>query len=188
MDNKLEKLYVIIFAILISIPTNAQISIRGGVNKSNVSFKNGGIQTETNDKAGIQAGLLYKLSIGDRIAFRPGLIFSVKGFEENGLDVDFKYAEVPASFLFYVASNQNGIYIELGPYVGTGIDSDIGEFGKDLKRLDLGLNVGAGFELGRFGVGFTFGFGLANIVDGEITNSGDSVKNDNLGIFGYIEF
>jgi hypothetical protein len=35
---------------------------------------------------------------------------------------------------------------------------------KDFRRLDFGLNVGAGIELMNFQVGVKYGFGLSNMI------------------------
>ena len=164
-----------------------QLAIRGGVNYANVSISGDGIETETDSKSGLQGGLMYTIGLGDKLAFRPGAILSIKGYKLNDQNIDWTYLEFPASFLLYFASSRDGLYIELGPYVGTGIESDLGDFGDDLKRLDFGANIGVGLELGSVGVGINYGYGIGNIADGEFSTDGD-VSNKNFGLFGYIQF
>lgn len=176
------------FALLISGTSFSQIALRGGVNLSNVSIESGDIELETDQKAGIQAGIMYTVSISDKIAVRPGAIVSVKGFKFLDETGDLTYLEVPFSFLFYLGSNTNGLYIELGPYAGTELSNSFSNIELDTKTLDLGLNVGVGLELGNFGVGVNYGYGIANLIDGDITSNGDSMKNKNIGLFGYIQF
>lgn len=166
---------------------HGQIALRGGVNYANISISNGSVETETDSKSGLQGGIMVTLGLGDKLAFRPGAIFSIKGYKLNNEKIDITYLEVPASLLFYLASSRDGLYIELGPYLGVGLDSDLGNFGEDLKRMDFGANIGVGLELGRIGVGINYGYGIGNIADGEFSTDTD-VSNKNFGVFGYVEF
>lgn len=185
--TNLKILSSLIFMIWFSGPMSSQIAIRAGANYSDISIDGSSITTETDTKAGYHAGLMYTFGLAERISIRPGVLFSVKGYKFQEESVDLKYVEVPFSFLFYLGNNKNGLYLEAGPYAGTGIESDLGDFGEDLKRLDLGMNVGLGFELGRFGIGLNYGFGVANILEGEL-NTEEKAKNKNYSLYGYIAF
>jgi hypothetical protein len=185
--NNLRILLSFIFIGWFSGPVISQFAIRAGANYSDISIDGSSITTETDAKAGYHAGLMYTFGLADRISIRPGVLFSTKGYKIHEESINLQYVEVPLSFLFYLGSNKNGFYLEAGPYAGTGIESDIGDFGDDLKRLDLGLNIGLGFQLGRFGIGLNYGLGVANILEGEI-NTQEKARNKNYSLYGYIEF
>ncbi len=182
------KIHFVIVAFLLVGTSFSQISLRAGVNLSDVRIESGDVELETDQKAGIQAGIMYSVGLSEKIAIRPGAIISVKGFKSPDETGDLTYLEVPLSFLFYLGSNTNGLYIELGPYAGTELSNSFSDIEFDTKTLDLGLNFGLGLELGNFGIGINYGYGVANLIDGEIASDGDSVKNKNIGLFGYIQF
>ena len=168
-------------------PGFSQLSIRGGMNLSNISIEDGSISVETDSKAGLQMGLMYSIGIGRRIALRPGAIFSVKGYKFLDTSVNLEYLEMPLSLILYLGGGRDGLFIELGPYAGAALDNDLGDIGDKLKTLDLGFNVGFGLELGNIGAGLTYGYGVGNIIDGEISGT-DSISNTNIGVYGFIQF
>ena len=164
-----------------------QLAVRGGANLSNISIENGSLSIETDSKAGIQAGLMYSIGLARRIALRPGAIFSVKGYKFLDESVNLKYLEVPLSLILYLGAGRDGLFIELGPYAGAALDDNLGDLGEDLKTLDVGFNVGFGLELGNLGAGLTYGYGIGNIVGGEFSSL-ESITNQNIGLYGYIQF
>ena len=93
------------------------------------------------------------------------------------------------------------IYGVFGPYIGMGLSgkakyemTDLGgtetdeedikwgsdEYEDDLKRLDFGLTMGAGVEIGSIQIGLSYGLGLANI--SPYTDDGTKVNNRVLGL------
>ncbi len=185
--KSLSNFSLLLLFILIGWSLQGQLALRGGVNYSNISIDGGDIVTETDSKSGLQGGVMLTMGLGEKLAFRPGAILSIKGYKLNSENIDITYLEFPASFLFYFASSRDGLYVELGPYVGAQLSNDLEDLGGDLKTLDFGANVGVGIELGRVGVGINYGYGLGNIVDGDVNTSSEA-KNKNFGLFGYIEF
>ena len=185
--KSLFKISVFFVFLLSGWSLQGQLALRGGVNYSNISIEGGDVVTETDSKSGIQGGVMLTVGLGDKLAFRPGAILSIKGYKIDTENIDITYLEFPASFLFYMASSRDGLYIELGPYVGTQLSNDFDDIEGDLKTLDFGANIGIGIELGRIGVGINYGYGLGNIIDGDISTSTEA-KNKNFGLFGYIEF
>jgi len=181
------KVSTVLLFVTLAWSVHGQIALRGGVNYSNISIDGGDIVTETDSKSGLQGGIMLTMGLGEKLAFRPGAILSIKGYKLNNENIDITYLEIPASFLFYFASSRDGLYVELGPYVGAQLSNDLEDLGGDLKTLDFGANIGVGIELGRVGVGINYGYGLGNIIDGDVTTSAEA-KNKNFGVFAYIEF
>ena len=88
-------------------------------------------------------------------------------------------------------------YVEAGPYVGFGLygrswltlgnddESDEINWGSEpgeLKRLDFGLNFGAGVELGRVILGASYGLGLADISNFDSSSIKNRVIRITLGV------
>lgn len=173
-----------IFYFILS-PANAQLAIRGGMNVSEIDFDDDFFDAQS--RTGIQLGMSYDIALGERIYIRPGAVFSIKGYKSLNETGDLNYLEVPLSMIFYVVGSENGIYLEAGPYAGALLGEDL-SVNIDIKNLDLGFNIGAGIKLGRFGIGVTYGYGLANIIDGEFSTNENQARNKNVGIYALVYF
>ncbi len=162
---------------------------------------------------GFHLGVTAEFPINDMISFEPGLLLSTKGYKAKESGTGYEYKETTNLFYFEVPLNAKAtfdvggtkVYGIFGPYLGLGLsgksktkyteDGDSGtdtytiKWGSDadnddLKRFDLGLNVGAGVEIKSMLVGINYGLGLANI--SSYTDGGNKAKNRVLAIsFGY---
>lgn len=162
-----------------------QLAIRAGINVSELDFDDDFFDPDS--RTGVQAGFTYGLNVGDRIKIRPGAILSIKGFKSLNETGDLTYLEFPLSFLFYILGSSDGLFLEIGPYAGAML-SDDNAIEVDYKNLDLGLNIGAGIKLGRIGAGITYGYGLANIIEGDFTMNDVQARNKNIGIYANVYF
>ncbi|MGE4585757.1 MAG: outer membrane beta-barrel protein, partial [Mangrovibacterium sp.] len=65
-------------------------------------------------------------------------------------------------------------YAQTGPYIGIGlsakaksggteVDIDFGDGDEEIKRMDLGLNFGAGVEFNMLQLGINYGLGLTDL-------------------------
>ena len=128
----------IIFSIILlfvgaSVPLNAQIGIRGGVNLSSLSAS----ATETtysdyerNAILGYQLGLVFPIKVSSTVAIQPELMLVQKGGKatygfsnSNKLVVSqtYNYVEVPLSLKISLGQTSGsgiGAYALVGPYVG----------------------------------------------------------------------
>lgn len=115
---------------------------------------------------------------------------------EYSLKANTMYLDIPLSAKAHFDLGKIKAYGLFGPYVGLGLsgkykeetsfggeteseDTDI-EWGSDkekdnLKRLDFGLNVGAGVQVNSFQAGLVYGLGLANLSPS--TDGGSQQKN-----------
>jgi hypothetical protein len=120
---------------------------------------------------------------------------------EYKIKCNLYYVDVPLDVKASLAVEGAKIYGALGPYLGIGLfgkrkseltamgetetyEEDI-EWGSDeenyeIKRLDFGLTIGAGFEISSIQIGLSYCLGLANI--SAYTDGGIKNKNRVLGI------
>jgi hypothetical protein len=110
------------------------------------------------------------------------------------------YLDIPLTFKAWADLGGARLYGALGPYVGFGLSGrskyelSYNEFSEtqeedinwgsgeedQLKRLDYGLSMGAGIELGAFQIGVSYGLGLANILS--LDQEDTSMKNRVFGV------
>lgn len=142
---------------------------------------------------GFHIGATVDFPINDFLSFEPGLFITTKGYKvdekderintEFSMKANLYYLDVPLSLK---ASHDLGnlkIYGAAGPYIGFGLSGKMkstvkfmgeektdtenvkwgSDDGDDLKRLDLGLAIGAGVEVSSFIIGLSYDLGLANI-------------------------
>jgi Outer membrane protein beta-barrel domain len=123
------------------------------------------------------------------------------------------YLEIPINLKINIYENDFKVYGIFGGYSGIGIVSKLkvstknvvpnndvekdainlvvgtkklnfGDLENDSKRIDLGLNIGAGFEINQFDFSLNYGLGLRNLITNSyILQNGDaSVRNRVLSI------
>lgn len=136
------------------------------------------------DAIGLQIGALYEISLNDKVAFRPKIIFSQQGdrtkTEYNGLSsieltqIDYKlnYLNFPLDFKFW-----NKIYVIAGPQIGFLINQEYENVfvGKVKSNVELGLNLGTGFKINKVFVEFGVYQGLGTVVNYKYGTSGNTV-------------
>ncbi|MCA1760310.1 MAG: PorT family protein, partial [Bacteroidales bacterium] len=155
--------------------SRTSFAILGGVNLQNLNGKdNSGNKLENDMIIGYHAGVNIQIPLAPQFYFQPGLMYSIKGAENNeGLlngTYNLSYVELPLN-LVYKAPVGNGYFmLGFGPYVAYGIagkatyevggvsaENDI-EFKKEVasgdplttvyvKPFDAGANLFFGYEL-----------------------------------------
>ncbi len=178
----LMKLFVAVIALTIATGSFAQeFGIKAGLNLSNMLVKddNTTYSDDYDMKIGFHVGVTAEFPLAELFSFETGLLFTQKGYKYDGAWGDYAlnlyYLEVP---LLGKATYDLGdvmLYGQLGPYVGFGLagkfksddeeeDIDWGsDDDDDLKRLDFGLNIGAGVQVSNITIGASYGLGLMNI-------------------------
>lgn len=164
--------------------SNAQVAVRAGVNFANLSSEQNGTSVDLSSNIGLQLGLTYEMAVGETLAFRPGVLFSMKGAKievsDNDIKTKLNYLEIPLDLVYKAGM----LDIHAGPYLGflmsaKNEDDDI----KDgTESLDFGLNVGGQYNINAMlGVGVNYGLGLANLIKDAPDNT--SSKNRNLSVY-----
>lgn len=137
-----------------------------------------------------QFGVFANYSISDKLGIQPELLYSMQGFKmeesyegetyEGKLKLD--YILVPIMVKFYPIT---GLSLQAGPQFGFLVSAKWKETGEDeidvkddAKKFDLGLNLGAGYELENgLGLDLRYNFGLTNI------NKEDEMGDGKNGVF-----
>lgn len=166
---------------------------RVGVNFSNVTKAD-----EAKSLTGFTLGLGMDYGLSESWSFRSGLMFTSKGwkFKEEGEKITYRpiYLEIPILAAYKVNISENTKFvINAGPYLAFGLggkakygDVDMklfkGEDGEDayMKRFDLGIQYGVGFELSdRYLINLTGQNGFICPFD---VDEGDKPKNMSFAI------
>jgi len=173
---------LVLFFAFISI-SSAQLGFRGGVNLANQSYTNAGSGFELTGKIGFLLGVNYEIGFANTFAIRPGLEYALKGtsITINGADANanFDYLEIPVDLIY--KSGSFSVYA--GPYFAflTSAKSGSIDIKPDHSTLDVGLNIGLGFNISAVGIGAKYGLGLSNISDYSTGNA--SIKNNVLSLY-----
>jgi hypothetical protein len=210
MKNLIKLLCVLVLLTMATRTSAQKFAVKAGLNLSKMLLKNdnGTYSDDLKMHPGFHVGATAEFPINDMFSFEPGLLLSTKGYnyERPGSS---DYTEKLNLFYFEIPLNAKAtfdvegvkIYGAFGPYLGLGLsgkyktktsgvsDNSTVNWGSDsenddLKRFDLGINVGAGVEIKSILVGINYGLGLANI--SSYTDGGNKAKNRVFAIsFGY---
>jgi opacity protein-like surface antigen len=198
------KILIVSMMLSASVNTFAQVlGVKAGLNLSNVLAKDDN-KTYSDDnkmKPGFHLGVTAEIPFEEMFSFETGLLFTQKGYKYESSfmgttyegTLNLNYIEIPLNGKVSYDMGSAKIYGLIGPYVGFGLsgkyknddeDSKVDwgsdEDEDDFKRLDFGLNVGAGVEIDALTVGISYGLGLANI--SPYSDGGYKVNNRVLAI------
>jgi len=106
--------------------------IKGGVNFSNISYKNDGSVDNSKMLVGFHVGLQGDLPIASVLSIQPGLFFTTKGakteYGKSSDDTYYKattnpmYVELPVNVVFKApVGEQSKFFVGAGPYIAVGI-------------------------------------------------------------------
>lgn len=169
-------LFAVVALMAVSASAQLKFGVKGGVNLSNVS----GDVDQNKMKIGFMVGGFANYAINDQLAIQPELMFAQAGckYDVDGdpkLELNYIVLPVMVKYSF------GAINLQAGPQFGYLLSAkedgdDVKEF---LKSIDLGLNIGAGYQImENLGVEARYNLGLTNIVDEgdtEIKNNGIQV-------------
>ena len=163
--------------------SNGQFGVRAGANlaslKIKVDFLGTSLSISTDDKLGGHIGAYYKEKINDKFLIKPSLLFTTGGgkvvdeFSGESSSVSSTYLGVPIDFMYTAPVGDNTLSLGGGPFVGylLSSSSDDGSDEDQFATLDYGLNISLHFQIKSFGIGFTQGIGLANVIPQEVVSS-----------------
>lgn len=171
--------------------SQVRFGVKAGLNLASQKFSGFGINITGDNLVGFNVGGVVDIPVASSFYFQPGVSYSLKGTKSTFLDETVKttlnYVDVPLNLMYKVKASKVAVVILAGPNIGFGIsgksisdtDSEDVKFGSDedqVKRLDFGLNFGAGVEFGKFQVTAQYGLGLSNLAN---TADGDDSKVKN---------
>lgn len=133
-------------------------------------------------------GAMAEITLTEKFAFQPEVVFSRQGFKSDEFDLKLKYMNLPLIAKYYVT---NKLSIEAGPQVGFRLlaiaDTPLGEVDvrDNIKKIDLGLSAGLGYKLeSGFNFGARYNYSFSNINQ----YVGEKVSNQNAVIQAYAGF
>lgn len=153
-----------------------------------------------------QPGIIYALKGGD--GGYDGFA-NMAGYSETFNDVSIYYLEIPLNLLYNFHLKPGKIFVGAGPYAGIALsaknhlytyvyDSDgnavsqsnssnpilLGKGPDELKRLDYGINVMAGFRITKgWEISLGTSWGFANLANVPGLNINNQVKRISIGYF-----
>lgn len=180
--------FLLIILMLFNLTIFAQdaitFGIRAGVNFQNINGKDdSGDQLDNNLITGFHAGVNMEIPVGTDIYFQPGLLYSMKGGEQEITILgerftnknSISYLELPLNILFKPMLGSGRMLLGFGPYVAYGIggktkaegatlsfDRDI-KFKNDVSLSDMDLDVTYLKALDA-GANFIIGYEMANML------------------------
>ncbi len=174
-----------VLAIGIAKGQEVKFGVKGGLNFMNIS----GNQGSGTGKVGYHVGGLVEFKLTDKFAIQPELLYSTTGTKQNFYGIEFNstlsYINLPIMAKYFVVK---GLSIEAGPQIGYLVsdketaNSVLAVFeGSNLKKIDYGMNVGAGYALEN-GLMFQVRYyaGMANISKTNLYSDA-SLKSHNTG-------
>lgn len=197
---KMKIISMVAAGLLLTQVTMAQnktsFGLRGGVNFQNLNGKTSdGDRIDGKLRTGFHIGANAEIPVGVDFYLQPGLLFSMKGAKEKDIpEASISYIEVPVNFVYKPDLGTGRMLLGFGPYLGIGVggkytvgntDVDI-EFGKDpgqLKRLDAGANMLAGYEFSnKLSFQLNASLGLTNLANRPDGDNKSNLKNTGFGL------
>ncbi len=194
MVKKISKILMVVALVTFSFQSFAQtFGVKAGLNMSKITgFK------DAKMLLGFNLGATAEMEVADAFSVETGLVLSKKGVKQKEDGETFKeslvYLEIPINGKYGIDLGGKKLYFAAGPYLAFGVggkwkyegdgESESGsiKWGSkkeegEIKRLDFGLNLGAGVEFGAIGINVQYGLGLTKISDAD-----KAPKNRALGI------
>jgi len=192
MKNRIKLFLVGVLTILVTASYAQNYIIKGGLNLSNMVFKDDE-RTYSQDlkmNTGFNVGATIELPVDDHFSFETGLILSTKGYMLEGDEtfkssLDLYYLDIPITWKGYLNVGEAKVYGVLGPYIGIGLSGtdkltitydgqsetikekiEWGSVGAedDFERMDLGMIFGGGLEFKKVQLGVSYSLGLTSIL------------------------
>lgn len=162
---------LLLFLSVNTVISQNRLGVFGGISNSVITD---GFMEKVNvhaDVFGLHVGILYELKMSEKIVFRPKIVYSQQGdrkkttsnFIDND-DIDYKldYLNIPLNFKFFQKP-----YIIAGPQVGYLLSTDkmSTDFGDVKNKLDVGFNLGVGYDFNKFFIELNLFQGLSTLVE-----------------------
>jgi hypothetical protein len=210
MKNLMRGIVTTIICLTCSQVYGQKYGIKAGMNFANMLAKdNSETYDDIKMKTGFHIGFIMEHPISEILSVESGLLLSTKGMkiEENIFGIDMTavtnlyYIDVPVALKASYDLGKGNLYLSAGPYIGMGISGKIkmtleyegeketeeekiewgnDEDNDDLLRLDAGLALGCGVEIGATQLGVQYDLGLANL--SSYTGEGSKINNRVLRI------
>ena len=133
------------------------LGFRAGINGSSTYAKYSGDNGNYDFVVGMQLGIVLDYAVSSWFHLQPGFMYIQKGMEDKKNDVTAHYIELPLLISFKFSAFR----LNLGPYVGLCLSSDVDVFEKG--GFDIGSSVGIGFDIDMFYIGLFENYGFSDV-------------------------
>jgi hypothetical protein len=173
--------------------------IKGGLNLSQLFVDQPNVQDE-NMKVGYHLGFFAKMPVSDIFSIQPELLYTntgskityggsdlanVLGIDPGEVRFNLNYVQLPVA----LGVNLGPLNLHAGPYVSYLVNANVTDLNTadlnateviqldsdDFNRIDYGVLVGVGFDVGGVTIGARYNYGLREIgatgVAGNLTNN-----------------
>jgi hypothetical protein len=197
--NKSLKYGLLIFLTVSSAQLNAQVKSGYvfGINLSTMTIKANGISYPAERPVNVHFGRYFEVPFNKYLFLHSSLLFSAKGTDYSIDTTDISiapiYFEVPVNAVGRFGTRSVKMSLSAGPYFACGIGgykivtgSELkqlrygSEDYSDLKRFDIGYNLGAGINIKGFMISVQYQIGLSNISPLKTYDS--EIKNQVIGV------
>jgi len=153
---------------------NAQVlGLKGGLSFAKGRYVLYEVESSTGSLFGVNTGIVGEVPLSDALSLGSGICLIKKGTKSDVYKIPVRYLEFPINFIYRADFVSWKLFAQAGPYVGVGISAkkksnvtDKIKFGpeaSEYKRMDVGINIGCGFEINTLQIGVNYGYGLINI-------------------------
>ncbi len=186
----MKKISILILSVLLLFNAKAQqahIGIKGGVNISDLNYND---NTSTDNKVGLNFGVLAHIHASKTWAIEPELIYSLEGasyklIPQGTTHVNLNYLNIPVLLQYMF---ENGFRLEGGPQLGFLLSAktksgNVTVDNKGFESTAVSIPLGVGYlTASGFGLDARYVFGLSNINDNK---NGPTIESNvfQLGIF-----
>jgi hypothetical protein len=183
----IKKLTLLVAVVAISTSVFGQLSfgLKGGANFTNMKMSDGGgVNYDNTMNTGFMVGAFVGIGINEKLTFQPEVHYAQYGCKLNKeiFGDSYKFAMNYISIPIMVKYSFGAIILQAGPQIGFLLSAEVD--GNDaidlleLKKNDYGINVGAGYQLEKFGIEARYYLGMANLTG----FSGSELKNNGIQI------
>lgn len=181
-------LYLLISAVSVytAFSQNIQFGAQAGINFSGASAKNSDEKFKGTPLPGLEAGVFADVPLTENLSLHPQAFFSYEGYKPKidpfTANIHVLYFKVPIDVMYHSSAANGKLSFGLGPYFGFAFSGKYkrsggdepsetvtihfgnDELNDDLKRLDIGANLIAAYQVKKnILLGARFDLGLSNI-------------------------
>ena len=167
-----------VFAISFANAQDVKFGAKAGLNLSSLANAEG-----AKTQVGFHIGGYATISVSDKFAVQPELLYSAQGAKFEGGSLNLSYINIPVMAKFNVADKFN---LEVGPQIGLLMSATAKSSAGSLdvkegyKTMDFGLNFGAGYDVAEnINVGLRYCLGLSQL-EKELASGETATKNTNI--------
>lgn len=196
MSMKIKSIIFIVLAVFTNIAYSQTFGVKGGVNFAKMTE----LGSDQKSFVGFHVGPVIDYKLTKSLYFNSGLLYSLKGVKTEGMGdygqetwtLKLNCLEIPLNISYqYSLGEISKFFIQTGPYLGYSISgkNDTGEksynvhFGNEnqLRRFELGIGIGAGYEFHSIVTSLGYQFGLTNQFDTQDTMVRNKVLQLSVG-------